>query len=168
MFIQFSGKCGQKHEIMDKNFESTYEHLSEPRNVHTIFWKMWTKTWNYGQKYEIMDKNFESTYEYLSESRNVHTIFWKMWTKTWNYRQKHEIMDKHFESIYEHSSEPRKCRQYCPNLKNNCPHFLGSLECSWMFISRLEMFVHNFMFLSIILCFCPHFLENCMNISGFT
>ena len=35
MFIQFSGKCGQKHEIMDKkneivdkNFESTYEHLS--------------------------------------------------------------------------------------------------------------------------------------------
>ena len=49
MFIQFSGKCGQKHEIMDKkneivdkNFESTYEHLSEPRNIHTntvhIFW----------------------------------------------------------------------------------------------------------------------------------
>ena len=28
---------------MDKNFESTYEHLSEPRNVHIIFWKMWTK-----------------------------------------------------------------------------------------------------------------------------
>ena len=48
-----------------------------------------------------------------------------------------------------HSSEPRKCGQYCPNLKNNCPHFLDSLECSWMFISRLEMFVHNFMFLSI-------------------
>jgi Fe2+ or Zn2+ uptake regulation protein len=60
---------------MDKNFEFTYEHLSEPRNVHTIFWKC-------GQKHEIMDKNFESTYEYLSEPRNVHTIFWKMWTKT--------------------------------------------------------------------------------------
>ena len=87
MFIQFSGKCGQKHEIMDKNFESTYEHLSEPRNVHTIFWKMWTKTWNYGQKHAIMDKNFESFHEHLSESRNVHTIFWKMWTKTWNYGQ---------------------------------------------------------------------------------
>ena len=26
MFIQFSGKCGQKHEIVDKHFESTYEH----------------------------------------------------------------------------------------------------------------------------------------------
>ena len=37
MFIQFSGKCGQKHEIVDKNFESTYEHLSEPINAHTIF-----------------------------------------------------------------------------------------------------------------------------------
>ena len=49
---------------MDKNFESTYEHLSESRNVHTIFWKMWTKTRNYGQKYEIMDKHFESTYEH--------------------------------------------------------------------------------------------------------
>ena len=57
---------GQKHEIVDKNFESTYEHLSEPRNVHTIFWKMWTKTWNYGQKHEIVDKNFKSTYEHLS------------------------------------------------------------------------------------------------------
>ena len=44
MFIQFSGKCGQKYEIMDKNFESTYEHLSEPRNIHIIFWKMWAKT----------------------------------------------------------------------------------------------------------------------------
>jgi hypothetical protein len=44
MFIQFSGKYGQKHKIMDKIFESTYEHLSEPRNVHIIFWKMWTKT----------------------------------------------------------------------------------------------------------------------------
>ena len=44
-------------------------------NVHTIFWKMWTKTWNYGQKPEIMDKNFESTYEHLSEPRNVHIIF---------------------------------------------------------------------------------------------
>jgi hypothetical protein len=51
MFIQFFGKCGQKHEIMDKNFESTYEHLSEPRNVHTIFlenvdknMKLWIKT----------------------------------------------------------------------------------------------------------------------------
>ena len=31
MFIQFSRKCGQKHEIMDKHFESTYEHSSEPR-----------------------------------------------------------------------------------------------------------------------------------------
>ena len=39
-------------------------------------------------------------------------------------------------------------------------HFLGSLECSWMFIM--------FMFLSIISCFCPHFPENCMNIFGFT
>jgi hypothetical protein len=26
MFIQFSRKCEQKHEIMDKHFESTYEH----------------------------------------------------------------------------------------------------------------------------------------------
>jgi hypothetical protein len=78
---------GQKHKIMDKIFKSTYEHLSEPRNVHIIFWKMWTKTWNYGQKNEIVDKNFESTYEHLSEPRNVHIIFWKMWTKTWNYGQ---------------------------------------------------------------------------------
>ena len=29
---------GQKHDIVDKNFESTYEHLSEPRNIHTTFW----------------------------------------------------------------------------------------------------------------------------------
>ena len=29
MFIQFSGKCGQQHKIMDTIFESTYEHLSE-------------------------------------------------------------------------------------------------------------------------------------------
>ena len=57
---------GQKLEIVDKNFESTYEHLSEPRNGHTIFWKMWTKTWNYRQKLEIVDKNFEFTYEHLS------------------------------------------------------------------------------------------------------
>ena len=40
----FPGKCEQKHEIVEKNFESTYEHLSEPKNVHTIFWKMWTTT----------------------------------------------------------------------------------------------------------------------------
>ena len=53
MSIQFSAKCGQKHEIMDKNFESTYEYLSESRNVHTIFWKMWTKTWNYGQTFRV-------------------------------------------------------------------------------------------------------------------
>ena len=75
MFIQFSGKCGQKHEIIDKNFESTYEHLSEPRNVDTIFQKMWTKTWNHEQKHEIMDKHFESTYEHSSKPRNVHIIF---------------------------------------------------------------------------------------------
>ena len=52
MFIQFSGKCGQKHEIMDKkneivdkNFKSTYEHLSEPflENVDKNM-KLWTKT----------------------------------------------------------------------------------------------------------------------------
>ena len=72
---------------MNKNFESTYEHLSEPRNVHTIFWKMWTKTWNYGQKHEIVEKNFKSTYEHLSESRNVHTFSGKC-------GQKHEIIDK--------------------------------------------------------------------------
>ena len=73
---------GQKHEIMNKHFEYTYEHSSELRNVHTIFQKMWTKTWNYEQKYEIMDKHFESTYEHSSEPRNVHTIFQKMWIKT--------------------------------------------------------------------------------------
>ena len=60
MFIQFSGKCGQKYEIVDKNFESTYEHLSEPRmfiqfsgkcgQKHEIMEK---KKWNYGQKLEI-------------------------------------------------------------------------------------------------------------------
>ena len=63
---------------------------------------------------------------------NVHTIFWKMWTKTWNYGQKYEIIDKNMKYTF------------------------------WIhlnFISRLEMFVHNFMFLSIISCFCPHFSE---------
>ena len=64
MFIKFSGKCGQKHEIMDKNM------------------KLWT---------------------------NISSLLM---------------------NIHEHSSEPRKCEQYCPNLKNNCPHFLGSLEYS--------------------------------------
>ena len=44
IFIQFSRKCRQRHEIMDKHFESTYEHSSEPRNVYTIFQKMWTET----------------------------------------------------------------------------------------------------------------------------
>jgi Fe2+ or Zn2+ uptake regulation protein len=44
---------GQKHDIVDKNFESTYEHLSEPRNVHTIF------SGKCGQKHEIMDKKNE-------------------------------------------------------------------------------------------------------------
>jgi hypothetical protein len=37
---------------VDKNFESTYEHLSEPRNVHIISGKC-------GQKHEIMDKNMK-------------------------------------------------------------------------------------------------------------
>ena len=133
-----TGNYGQKHEIMDKNFESTYEHLSEPRNVHTIFCKMWTKTWNYGQKFRIYLWIFKwiqkCLYNFL---KNVNKNM-KLWTN----------ISSLLMNIHEYSSEPRKCGQYCPNLKNNCPHFLGSLECSWMFISRLEMFVHNFMFLS--------------------
>ena len=50
MFIIFSRKCGQKHEIMDKIFESTYEHLSEPKKCSYNFlenvdknMKLWTK-----------------------------------------------------------------------------------------------------------------------------
>ena len=87
MFIQFSGKCGQKHEIMDKIFESTYEYLSEPRNVHTIFWKIWTKTWNYGQKFWVYLWTFKWTqkcsYNFLENvDKNM-----KLWTKTWNYGQ---------------------------------------------------------------------------------
>ena len=38
MFIQFSGKCGQKHEIIDKNFESTYEHLIVGFNIFLRVW----------------------------------------------------------------------------------------------------------------------------------
>jgi hypothetical protein len=57
MFIQFSGKCGKKDEIMDKNFESTYEHLSDPEMFIQFSGKC-------GQKHEIMDKSFESTYEH--------------------------------------------------------------------------------------------------------
>ena len=39
MFIQFSRKCGQKNEIMNKHFESTYEHSSEPRKYGQLFFK---------------------------------------------------------------------------------------------------------------------------------
>ena len=39
MFIQFSRKCRQKHEIMDKQFESTYDHSSEPGKCGQLFFK---------------------------------------------------------------------------------------------------------------------------------
>ena len=39
MFIQVSRKCGQKHEIMDKYFKSTYEHSSEPKKCGQLFLK---------------------------------------------------------------------------------------------------------------------------------
>ena len=75
MFIQFSGKCGQKHEIMDKNMKLWTNLLSLLMNIQVnqeMFIQFFRKC---EQKHEIMDKNFESTYEHLSESRNVHTIF---------------------------------------------------------------------------------------------
>ena len=61
MFIQFSGKCGQKHEIMDKNFESTYEHLSEARNIHTTFW--------------VYSNVYTNTVHIFWVDSNVHTNF---------------------------------------------------------------------------------------------
>ena len=53
-----SRKCGQKYEIMDKHFESTYEHSSEPRKCGQLFFK-------FGQ----YCSHFESTYEHSSEPR---------------------------------------------------------------------------------------------------
>ena len=50
MFIQFSGKCGQKHDIVDKNFESNIKVNSE------MFIQFSEKC---GQKHEIMDKNMK-------------------------------------------------------------------------------------------------------------
>jgi hypothetical protein len=90
MFIQFSGQCGQKHEIMDKNL------------------KLWKKisSGKCGQKHEIMDKNI------------------KLWT----------------------------------NISNLLMNIQVNPE------SVFHVFVYNFMCLSIISCFCPHFSENCMNI----
>ena len=45
---------------MDKHFESTYEHSSEPKNVHTIFqknvdknMKLGTKILNYEQTFRV-------------------------------------------------------------------------------------------------------------------
>ena len=43
MFIQVSGKCGQKHEIIDKNM------------------KLWTKTRNYGQAFRVYLWTFKWT-----------------------------------------------------------------------------------------------------------
>ena len=50
MFIQFSGKCGQKHDIVDKNFEFNIKVNPE------MFIQFSGKC---GQKHEIMDKNMK-------------------------------------------------------------------------------------------------------------
>jgi hypothetical protein len=52
----------------------------------------------------------------------------------------------------------RKCGQYCPNLKNNCPHFLGSLECSCVDLNVHTIFQKMWTILSILKYNCPHFL----------
>ena len=54
---------GQKYEIVDKNFESTYEHLIEPRMFIQFSGKC-------GQKYEIMDKKNEIM------DKNMKYTFW--------------------------------------------------------------------------------------------
>ena len=132
MFILFSGKYGQKHEIMDKNFESTYEHLSEPRNVYTIFWKMWTKIWNYGQTFRIYLWTFNWTQKCsYNFPENVDKNM-KLWTNIssllMNIQMNPESMDNYslsldnivhifwkivwtFESMHEYLNEPRKCFQ---------------------------------------------------------
>ena len=91
-----------------------------------------------------------------------------MWTKTWNYGQKHEIMDKPFEFTYEHSSEPRnvhtifqkmwtKTWNYGQKHESMDKHFESTYEhsseprkCGQLFFKFGQ--------------YCPHFLENCMNI----
>jgi hypothetical protein len=52
----------------------------------------------------------------------------------------------------------RKCEQYCPCLNNNCPHFLGSLECSCVNSNVHTIFQKVWTILSILKYNCPHFL----------
>ena len=59
MFIQFSGKCGQKHEIMDKNLKLWTKIQSLLMNIQVnpkMFIQFFGKC---GQKPEIMNKNLK-------------------------------------------------------------------------------------------------------------
>jgi hypothetical protein len=56
MFIQFSGKCEQKHEIMDKNMTLWTKISNLLMNIKVNFIQFSRKC---GQKHEIMDKNMK-------------------------------------------------------------------------------------------------------------
>ena len=59
MFIQFSGKCGQKHEIMDKNLKLWTKISSLLMNIEVNLEMFIQFSGKCGQKHEIMDKNLK-------------------------------------------------------------------------------------------------------------
>ena len=77
MFIQFSRKCGQKHEIIDKNMKLWTNIASLLMNIQVnqeMFIQFFRKC---GQKHEIMDKHFKFTYEHSSEPKKCRQLFFK-------------------------------------------------------------------------------------------
>ena len=59
MFIQFSGKCGQKHEIMDKNLKLWTKISSLLMNIEVNLEMFIQFSEKCRQKHEIMDKNLK-------------------------------------------------------------------------------------------------------------
>ena len=83
-------------------------------NVHKIFQKMWTKTWNYGQSFRVYLWTFKWTQKCsYNFPENVDKNM-KLWTN----------ISGLFMNIHEHSSEPRKCGQLFFKFGQYCPHVL--------------------------------------------